>query len=291
METGSRKVQEKVIMAKNGMKMLLVVVLGFLLSAALVATGCSQLESASEEVVPVILIIAGVIAAVLCIILCCGFRVVNPNEAMVFTLFGQYYGTIKSEGFYYVNPFVSAVVPAKPVSGKNVLEKKVSLKTLTLNNEKQKVNDALGNPVIIGAVVIWKVVNPTDAVFNVENYKTFLSTQCDSIIRKIARLYPYDLMTDEEDEESGEKTLRGSSQEIAESMCKELQKKVGNAGIQVEEVRITHLSYAEEIAAAMLQKQQASAVIAARKKIVEGAVGMVQRAINQIGEEEIVILD
>ena len=291
METGSRKVQEKVIMAKNGMKMLLVVVLGFLLSAALVATGCSQLGSASEEVVPVILIIAGVIAAVLCIILCCGFRVVNPNEAMVFTLFGQYYGTIKSEGFYYVNPFVSAVVPAKPVSGKNVLEKKVSLKTLTLNNEKQKVNDALGNPVIIGAVVIWKVVNPTDAVFNVENYKTFLSTQCDSIIRKIARLYPYDLMTDEEDEESGEKTLRGSSQEIAESMCKELQKKVGNAGIQVEEVRITHLSYAEEIAAAMLQKQQASAVIAARKKIVEGAVGMVQMAINQLGEEEIVILD
>ena len=293
MEESSRKVQEKIIIAKNGMKRLLVVVLEVLLSIALFVAGLLMLEGSKTMAVPVILIVFSVVGAVLFIILCCGFRIVNPNEAIVFTLFGKYYGTIKSEGFYYVNPFVPAVVPAKQAASSNAaaVKKKISLKTLTLNNEKQKVNDALGNPVIIGAVVIWKVVNPTDAVFNVENYKTFLSTQCDSIIRKIARLYPYDLMTDEEDEESGEKTLRGSSQEIAESMCRELQKKVESAGIQVEEVRITHLSYAEEIAAVMLQKQQASAVIAARKKIVEGAVSMVQMAINQLGEDEIVVLD
>ena len=241
MEESSRKVQEKIIIAKNGMKMLLVVVLEVLLSIALFVAGLLMLEGSKTMAVPVILIVFSAVGAVLFIILCCGFRIVNPNEAIVFTLFGKYYGTIKSEGFYYVNPFVTAVVPAKQAASSNAaaVKKKISLKTLTLNNEKQKVNDALGNPVIIGAVVIWKVVNPTDAVFNVENYKTFLSTQCDSIIRKIARLYPYDLMTDEEDEESGEKTLRGSSQEIAESMCRELQKKVESAGIQVEEVRIT----------------------------------------------------
>ncbi|HEX3023141.1 MAG TPA: SPFH domain-containing protein, partial [Lachnospiraceae bacterium] len=160
-------------------------------------------------------------------------------------------------------------------------------KTMTLNNEKQKVNDVLGNPIIIGAVVIWRVADPTKAVFNVENYKSFLSIQCDSTIRNIARLYPYDTM----EEDSDEKTLRGSSQEIADSMREELQQRVSDAGLEIQEVRITHLSYAEEIAAAMLQRQQAVAVIAARQKIVEGAVGMVKMAIDQLGEEEIVVLD
>ncbi len=293
MEKNNSKVEEKIITKKSGMKVLLLVLLGFTALTALLVSGCCLAEAEGVSVASAILISVPIVGGICLIILCSGFRIVNPNEAVVLTLFGQYYGTIKSEGFYYVNPFVTQVVPAKQASGSASAsaKKKISLKTLTLNNEKQKVNDALGNPIIIGAVVIWKVVNPTDAVFNVENYKTFLSTQCDSIIRKIARLYPYDLMTDEEDEESGEKTLRGSSQEIAESMCRELQKKVGTAGIQVEEVRITHLSYAEEIAAVMLQKQQASAVIAARKKIVEGAVSMVQMAVNQLGEDEVVTLD
>ena len=161
---------------------------------------------------------------------------------------------------------------------------------ISLNNEKQKVNDMLGNPIIIGAVVIWKVVDPTKAVFNVENYKTYLSIQCDSTIRNISRLYPYDIV-DDSDEEVGEQTLRGSSQEIAKGMTKELQERVEDAGLEILEVRITHLSYAEEIAAAMLQRQQAVAIIAARKKIVEGAVSMVKMAIDQLGEEEIVVLD
>jgi regulator of protease activity HflC (stomatin/prohibitin superfamily) len=167
------------------------------------------------------------------------------------------------------------------------LGKKISTKTLTLNNDKQKVNDVLGNPIIIGAIVIWRVSDPTKAVLNVENYKTFLSIQCDSTIRNIARLYPYDSMENDSDE----KTLRGSSQEIADNMREELQQRVNVAGLEIKEVRITHLSYAEEIAAAMLQRQQAVAIIAARQKIVEGAVSMVKMAIDQLGEEQVVVLD
>lgn len=240
-----------------------------------------------------------------------GFRVIHPNEAGVYTLFGKYYGTIKKAGFYYIHPFAAiynpsstqAVIPAMfeesstenakgtPTAG-SLVSKKISTKTLTLNNSKQKVNDALGNPVIIGAAVIWKVVNPTKAVFNVDNFRVFLSTQCDAIIRNNARLYPYDTIDDNDDNnEKDEKTLRGSSQEIAENMKIELQERVAEAGIEIKEVRITNLAYSDEIAAAMLQRQQAVAVIAARQKIVEGAVSMVKMAIDQLGEEDIVVLD
>ena len=241
-------------------------------------------------------------------LLMAGFRVLNPKEALVLTLFGNYYGTIMEPGFYYVNPFCGAVNPAvksplqsQPAQNGNggsitvnvgadvSTSKKVSLKTMTLDNGKQKVNDVLGNPIEIGAVVIWQVVNATQAVFHVDNYKTYLSIQCDSTIRNIARLYPYDLM--EEDTDGDEKTLRGSSQEIAEKMTKELQERVKNAGIQVCEVRITHLAYAPEIAAAMLQRQQAVAIIAARQKIVEGAVGMVEMALTNLSENKVVELD
>ena len=145
----------------------------------------------------------------------------------------------------------------------------------------------LGNPIIIGAIVIWRVADPTKAVFSVENYKEFLSIQCDSVIRNVTRLYPYDST----ENDSEEKTLRGSSQEIADLMRLELQKRVESAGLEIEEVRITHLSYSEEIAAAMLQRQQAVAIIAARQKIVEGAVSMVKMALDQLSEEDIVLLD
>jgi regulator of protease activity HflC (stomatin/prohibitin superfamily) len=146
----------------------------------------------------------------------------------------------------------------------------------------------MGNPIIIGAVVVWKVANPTKAVFNVDNYFEYLSTQCDSTIRSIARLYPYDTI---EETDTDEKTLRGSSQEIAGIMQEKLQQRVEDAGLEVLEVRITHLAYSEEIAAAMLQRQQAAAIIAAKQKIVSGAVGMVKSAIEQLNEEEIVMLD
>lgn len=284
-----KKVEEKEITRANGMPVLLVSLAGLLACVALFITSMVT-DNTLSATLSLCLCIVSVIGAVICIIILAGLHIVNPNEAIVMTLFGQYYGTIKKQGFYWTNPFVTLVAPGK-VAGQNV-RKKISLKTVTLNNKQQKVNDALGNPIIIGAVAVWKVINPTDAVFNVDDYSTFLSIQCDSTIRKIARLYPYDLLTDNDDnDEEHEKTLRGSSQEIAENMKEELQKKVKAAGILVEEVRITHLSYAEEIAAAMLQRQQATAIIAARKKIVEGAVSMVQMAINQLAEDEIVMLD
>ena len=250
-----------------------------------------------------ILFVISVILLIVGIFMLCGLKIVNPNESVVFVLFGKYYGTLKKPGFFFVNPFVSAINPTyesqvaklsktgekdSDDESKTSNTKKVSLKAMTLNNQKQKVNDELGNPIIIGTIVIWKVVNPTKAVFNVENYKTFLSIQCDSTIRNVARLYPYD---SEDTEDHREKSLRGSSQEIADRLKEELQKRVEVAGIEVEEVRITHLSYAPEIAAAMLQRQQAEAIIAARKKIVEGAVGMVEMALNSLSEKEVVELD
>ena len=239
-----------------------------------------------------------------------GLKILKPNEALVLTLFGKYYGTIKKEGFYFVNPFVTAVNPAAGATGATsanieqmkpgvavagvgtttasvaFVDKKISLKVITLNNDRQKINDQMGNPIDIGIVVVWKVVNPTKAVFNVNNYKEFLSIQCDSALRNIVRLYPYDTYGDD-----NEKTLRGSSQEIAFKLKDEIQSKVELAGIEIDEARITHLAYAPEIAAAMLQRQQASAVVDARQMIVEGAVGMVEMALSRLSEKKIVALD
>ncbi len=234
-------------------------------------------------------------------ILFAGLKVLKPNEALVLTLFGKYIGTLKKEGFYAVNPFSSAVNPAaekvqegdksggKPTSTGTIqvsTKKTISLKVQTLNNDKQKINDALGNPIIIGIVVVWKIVDTVKAVFNVDNYAEYLSIQCDSALRNIVRLYPYD-----SDDEEQEKSLRGSSQDLAIKLKEEIQEKVGIAGIEILEARITHLSYAPEIAAAMLQRQQASAVVAARQLIVEGAVGMVEMALDKLSVRKIVDLD
>lgn len=164
--------------------------------------------------------------------------------------------------------------------------KKLSLKAMTLNNDKQKVNDEEGNPIEIGVVVIWKITNTARAVFCVDNYVSYISTQCDAAIRQVARQYPYDVASD-----GDEKSLRGSSQEIAEILKKELQGRVEMAGIEIMEARIAHLAYAPEIAAAMLQRQQASAIIAARQKIVDGAVGMVEMALRKLSENGVVELD
>ena len=285
---GANKLQEeKVLQAKSGFGML---VLGILLTAAGIAAfvwGCIVCDGKGADPLGVTAIIGGMLVVLAAIVLLCGLKVLNPKEALVLALFGNYYGTLKKEGFFWVNPFVTAINPTVKIAanGKGV-SRKVSLKTMTLNNEKQKVNDETGNPVEIGAVAIWQVVNPTKAVINVENYKSYLSIQCDSIIRNTARKYPYDAT-----EGKDEKSLRGSSQEIADIMCKELQEKVENAGIKILEVRITHLAYAPEIASAMLQRQQAAAIIDARQKIVEGAVGMVEMALEKLNENEIVELD
>ena len=252
-------------------------------------------------------IAAGLLLITLFSIMFAGLKVVNPNEALVLTLFGKYHGTIRKAGFFFVNPFCAAFNPTvealqkeaaqdpgetfksrkTPKTAGKTRNRKVSTKTMTLNNAQQKVNDVDGNPVIIGSVVIWKVADPTKAVFNVENYFEYLSTQCDSIIRNSARMYPYDTMEDDD----SEMTLRGSSMEIAEKMKAELQEKTRDAGIQILEVRITHLAYAEEIAAAMLKRQQAAATIAAREQIVEGAVGMVHMALERLEKDDLILLD
>jgi len=297
MNENSKKesVTEKILHPFSGGAALLLLLFALFASIGAIVYSAFLLSD-SHIAIGAILLTTGIIAVLVVCILLAGLKIVGPNEARVFTLFGNYYGTIQKAGFFYVNPFVCSVNPVKTSTSSITIgestaavqvKANISTKTMTLSNEKQKVNDVLGNPVIIGSVVIWNVENPTKAVFNVENYSEYLSIQCDSTIRHIARLYPYDnIETDSE-----EKTLRGSSQEIADIMQKDLQERVRDAGLNIQEVRITHLAYSEEIAAAMLQRQQASAIIAARQKIVEGAVSMVKMAIDQLGEEEIVVLD
>ena len=293
--------EEKIIHPSSGFGMLFLTILLILASIGGIVAAAFMLEG-DIIVLGTILMIISIIVMCLSPILFAGLKVLHPNEALVLTLFGKYYGTIEDNGFYFVNPFCTAVNPASSMAaisvaaaaagkstgntGTSTLSKKVSLKAMTLNNEQQKVNDEMGNPIIIGAIVIWKVESATKAVFNVQNYKTFLSIQCDSIIRNVARRYPYDT-----NEGGDEKSLRGSSQEVADIMKQELQEKVIDAGLKIVEVKITHLSYAPEIASAMLQRQQAAAIIDARQKIVEGAVGMVEMALSKLNENDIVQLD
>jgi regulator of protease activity HflC (stomatin/prohibitin superfamily) len=245
-----------------------------------------------------------------------GLKIIKPQEALVLTLFGKYIGTLKDPGFYYVHPFAVAVNPAAKtrlgqsgdvdsgpkitisptgnVMPSNGTCKKISLKIMTLSNSKQKVNDVLGNPVEIGIAVMWRVVDTAKAVFNVDNFKEYLSLQCDSAVRNIVRIYPYDVAQGIDttgDGEPDEGSLRGSSSIVAERIRKEIQDKVEDAGLEIIEARITYLAYAPEIAAVMLQRQQASAIIDARKMIVDGAVSMVEMALAKLNENDVVKLD
>ena len=247
-----------------------------------------------------------------------GLKILKPQEALVLTLFGKYIGTLKTEGFYYVNPFCSSVNPAAKTklhqsgdvdtgSGKPLMlssnpaslsvelaNRKISLKIMTLNNNRQKVNDCLGNPVEIGIAVMWGVVDTAKAVFHVDNYKEYLSLQCDSALRNIVRIYPYDVAPNVDTTGDGvadEGSLRGSSEIVASRIRNEIQQKVAEAGLEILEARITYLAYAPEIAAVMLQRQQASAIIDARKMIVDGAVGMVEMALERLNENNVVELD
>ena len=297
---------EKEMRPFPGMVMLIGGIFGILACIALCIFGGTMMGyvfGPIPTIVPAALLVIGILGLIVIPVLLCGLRIVNPNEALVLTLFGKYHGTIKKAGFYFVNPFSTGFNPTaagiletaedsaldtkKKAGAKKTTSKKVSTKTMTLNNAQQKVNDVQGNPIIIGSVVIWKVADPTKAVFNVENYFEYLSTQCDSTIRNTARLYPYDNMDGDDDE----LTLRGSSLEIAEKMKKELQNKADDAGIEILEVKITHLAYSEEIAAAMLKRQQAAATIAAKEQIVEGAVGMVKMALDKLEGDELIVLD
>ena len=296
--------EQKKINAPNGMAMLILNTLVIIACIFGVIFGAAKIDEGSA-LGGVLVAVCSLLGFIVCPIMYGGLKVLKPNEALVLTLFGKYHGTLEGAGFYFVNPFVSAVNPTKTVTAEGTQKQKqrtdkaektdtaagkaVSLKVMTLNNDRQKVNDKLGNPIEIGVVVIWRVVNAAKAVFNVDNYIEFLSIQADSSLRNIVRMYPYDIWN--EDDSADEMSLRGSSQEVAQKLKQALQTKVEDAGLEIVETRITHLAYSPEIAAAMLQRQQASAIIDARKLIVEGAVGMVQMALNKLSENDIVELD
>lgn len=301
--------EEKVLSkSKNGMAVLLGIIAGML-----ICVGLFIVSIASDN--PLL----GAISVILFVLLCilpAGLKVLKPQEALVLTLFGKYVGTLKDDGFYFVNPFCVAVNPAaktklsqsgdvnKPSTsvflqsgtnaGTEMVSKKISLKMMTLNNAVQKINDCLGNPVEIGIAVIWKVNDTYKAVFNVDNYKEYLSLQCDAALRNVVRVYPYDVAQNVDttgDGQADDGSLRGSSEIVAKRIRDEIQSKVELAGIEIIEARITYLAYAPEIASVMLQRQQASAIIDARKMIVDGAVGMVEMALERLQENGTVELD
>ena len=299
---------------KNGMLVLIITVLLYVASIVGIVFSGIAMDTGNNSLVPVF---------VVCLVYFCigwivipGLKVLNPQEALVLTLFGKYVGTIKGDGFYFVNPFCTAVNPAAKtqlnqsgdvktsgisitgVEGTiNALEmpnKKLSLKIMTLNNNRQKINDCLGNPVEIGIAVTWKIVDTAKAVFNVDNFKEYLSLQCDTALRNIVRLYPYDVAPNVDTTGDGvadDGSLRGSSEVVASRIRDEIQQRVEVAGIEIVEARITYLAYATEIAAVMLQRQQASAIIDARKMIVDGAVGMVEMALERLSSNGVVELD
>jgi regulator of protease activity HflC (stomatin/prohibitin superfamily) len=308
-----RKVMEEKILKvnQNGMLAMFLIILSQLAAIGGMVFTAMKLE---EGALYIVLFVICTVYMSLGSILYIGLKVLKPQEALVLTLFGKYIGTLKGDGFYWVNPFVTAVNPAAntrlnqsgDVQSNNTINisgvatsiempsKKLSLKVMTLNNTRQKINDCLGNPVEIGIAVTWRIVDTAKAVFNVENYKEFLSLQCDSALRNIVRIYPYDVAQNVDttgDGQADEGSLRGSSEIVAKRIKEEIQGRVESAGIEIIESRITYLAYAPEIAAAMLQRQQASAIIDARKMIVDGAVGMVELALERLNENNVVNLD
>ena len=292
---------EKVLQKnKNGMTMLLALLAGILGGFALFAVGISL-----DGIWNILVGMLGLLIALVACVMLAGLKVLRPQEALVLTLFGKYIGTLKGEGFYWVNPFCASVNPAAgtqlnqsgDVKSTRLSEPagmKMSLKIMTLSNNKQKINDCLGNPVEIGIAVMWRVVDTAKAAFNVDNYKAFLSLQCDSALRNIVRLYPYDAAPGVDTTGDGiadDGSLRGSSEVVASRIKAEIQSRVEEAGLEIVDARITYLAYAPEIAAVMLQRQQAAAIVDARKLIVDGAVGMVEMALARLSENDVVELD
>ena len=295
------------------MIVLLLTTLGLIAALAITILGAYFDETGAKGAIP--LLVVGIVWLCIGWIPYIGLKVLKPQEALVLTLFGKYVGTLKGEGFYAVNPFCSSVNPAartklnqsgdvstlgtvltdgKSGTAVTVVSNKLSLKIMTLSNNKQKINDCLGNPVEIGIAVTWRIVDTAKAVFNVDNYKEYLSLQCDTALRNIVRLYPYDVAPNVDTTGDGvadDGSLRGSSDVVASRIKSEIQDRVDEAGIEIVEARITYLAYATEIAAVMLQRQQASAIIDARKMIVDGAVGMVEMALERLAQNKTIELD
>ncbi len=239
--------------------------LGLLISLLLIGVSVALLVRFQ-----ILWLIAVLVVGLFCMV---GLMVVNPNESSVLVLFGKYVGTVKKNGFFWVNPFFT--------------RKKISLRARNLNSEPIKVNDKIGNPIMIGIVLVWKVENTFKAAFGVDDYSHFVDVQSEAAIRKLAGHYPYDNF----DDEQAEITLRSGGEDVNAALEKELQERLDLAGINVMESRISYLAYASEIAGAMLRRQQATAIVAARQKIVEGAVSMVEMALAQLSRKEIITLD
>ena len=299
---------------KKGMLALFLTAIFYLVGVGVTIYGGILMEQ-QENAFSISMLVVGLIWICVGWIPFIGLRVLKPQEALVLTLFGKYVGTISGAGFYYINPFCVAVNPAaktklnqsgdvqtteasplRSLSSTSIqmADKRLSLKMMTLSNNRQKINDCLGNPVEIGIAVIWRIVDTAKAVFNVDNYKEFLSLQCDASLRNVVRLYPYDVAPGVDTTGDGvadDGSLRGSSEVVAARIRDEIQARVEEAGIEIVEARITYLAYAPEIAAVMLQRQQASAIIDARKMIVDGAVGMVEMALDRLSQGGVVELD
>jgi regulator of protease activity HflC (stomatin/prohibitin superfamily) len=252
--------EEKIIVPANGYLMLLVFLVLFFGSIAAIII--------YETILPVITIVLSIILAI-------GFIMVQPNNSRVLLLFGKYVGTVKKNGFYWVNPFYTKT--------------KISLRASNFDSERLKVNDKLGNPIMISTILVWRVLDTYKAAFDVDNYENFVRVQTDAAVRKLASMYPYDNFADEGHKE--DITLRSSVNEVSEALEKEIDERLSIAGIEVLEARIGYLAYAQEIANAMLKRQQATAIVAARHKIVEGAVSMVEMALEELSKKEIVNLD
>lgn len=252
--------EEKIIVPANGYLMLFVCIVLLFGSIYMIAMYQNPWFIAS--------IVVSFIIAV-------GFIMVQPNNSRVLLLFGKYVGSVKQNGFYWVNPFYT--------------KRKISLRASNFDSERLKVNDKLGNPVMISTILVWRVQNTYKAAFDVDNYENFVRVQTDAAVRKLASMYPYDNFADEGHQE--DITLRSSVNEVSEALEKEIDERLSIAGIEVLEARIGYLAYAQEIANAMLKRQQATAIVAARHKIVEGAVSMVEMALEELGKKQIVDLD
>jgi regulator of protease activity HflC (stomatin/prohibitin superfamily) len=259
---------EKQIKTYSGIQVFFVTILWVIISALLFIIGSNGFLGTPNSA----LVGIGSVGLIIGLIMIPGFFTLQPNEATALIFMGQYKGTVRESGWYWQNPVY--------------IKKRISLRARNLNGEKLKVNDQMGNPIEIAAVIVWHVENTFEALFNVENYIEYVKIQSESALRHLAGLYPYDITEGEH-----QLSLRGSADDVSEALRKELQERLGKAGVVIDEARLSHLAYSPEIAAAMLQRQQASAIIAARQKIVEGAVGMVQMAIKKLNEDGVVELD
>jgi regulator of protease activity HflC (stomatin/prohibitin superfamily) len=257
-------IREQLRSSANGVGMLLVGLAGALASVVIFILSVQRPANPAG-------VVAGIVGVLVCLLLLAGLKVVNPNEARVLQLFGSYAGTIREPGLRWINPFITT--------------RRVSVRIRNFESQRLKVNDLEGNPIEIAAVVVWRVVDTAEALFEVDDYNNYVHVQSEAALRNLATSYPYDVHDDQHT------SLRGHTATVAEHLKREIQDRLAKAGVEVLEARISHLAYAPEIAAAMLQRQQAGAIIAARQRIVEGAVGMVEMALAMLSEKGVVALD